>query len=221
MALTFIGNISSISADLSTGILSDITTYGGANSARNTLALFLVFVKRDANSNDTAIIIDNSTPLTVNQYSFSLPSQDGLFVGNMFAFNIWSAGTYTLNQCVYYTPTNSYYIVNAATTTQTPGGSNWTLITNVQATATGNASVQQGQFYAWSAAVVSSGALGDAMSDLAIRMVQGKCKNWDDAAQVLTGAALVEGAFLNFRRLNYVSAQQIIDYADAQISTSI
>ena len=220
MALTFVMDIENFSADLSTAVLTDLTVYGGSNPARSALALYIYFYKRSADLTDTQITIDNTSPTTANQWSFTLPQNDGVFVGSAYGFTIWSAGTYALNACVYYATDGKYYIANTSTS-QTPGGSEWTLITDILATVTGNSSVQQGQFYCWSSARSSSGALGDAMADLGNRIKEGKCKNWEGSGTVLNGAAAIESAFVNFRRTNYVSAQQIIDWVQAQTSLTL
>ncbi len=221
MALTFIFNIEGVSSDLSTAILTDLSVYGGANPDRDTLALYTYLYKRSADLVDTAIVLDNTSPLTVNQYSFSLPDQDGIFSGITFAFIKWQAGTYAQNDCVYYVTDGNYYIA-ASSTSSTPGSdASWTLITDILATCTGNASVQQGQFYAWSSAHSQSGPLGDAMADLGDLMRQGKCKSWEQSGAVMTGASAIESAFTNFRRANYTEAQKIIDWVQAQTALTI
>src|SRR5678815_1771804 len=75
-------------------------------------------------------IRDSTIPLTVTQWTFSLPTQDGNFVSILFGFNIWQAGVYTLGNCVY--KSGSYYRVNTASTSGTPGSSpDWTLINDI------------------------------------------------------------------------------------------
>lgn len=219
MAVTFVTDIENVSADLSIAYLVDLTTYGGGNPARNALALYLYLYKRDAQSNDTQISVDNSNPLTVTQWSFTLPSPDGIFVAVIFGFDIWQAGTYSNLDCVYYN--GAYYRANTATS-QTPGsGGNWTLITDILATCSGNATVEQSQTYNFSAARAEAGQLGDAMADLGNKIKDGKCKNWEEAAAVLTGAGLIESAWTNFRRGDYSNAQSIMDFVDAQTSLTI
>ena len=220
MALTYIFDIEGVASDLITALLTDLTIYGGSNPARNTLANYLYFYKRDVNLVDSQLTIDNSSPLTVNQYQFSLPTSDGVFVGVIFSFNIWSAGTYAQNACVYYSTNGNYYKANTSTS-QTPGGNQWDLITDILGTCTGNTTVQQGQFYAWSSAHAQTGILGDAMADLGQKLRDGKCRNWEDSANVITASAAIDSAFTNFRRTSYTTAQSIMDWINAQTSLTI
>lgn len=217
MPLTFVASITSVTADLNQGIVSDATVYGGSNPARNTLALYLLLYKRDVNSVDTQITIDNSQPLTAVQWTFALPIPDGLFVGIFIGASIWSAGTYATNSVVYYS--GSVYQANTSTS-QTPGGGNWTLVTDI-ATLIGNSNVQQSQVYMFSAARAQAGPLGDALQDLGPRIVNGVCKSWADAAAAITGGSLIESAWSNFRRADYINAQSIMDFVDAQTSLTI
>lgn len=212
--VTFVTDIEGESSDLTTGNLVDLTHY--SSPARNTLALFVYLYKRDASNVDTAIVIDNSLPLTATQWNFLLASVDGGYVAKVFGFNIWSAGAYVLNDCVYYN--GAYYIENnPATTMGVPGISpDWTVITDILGTCTGNSTVQQTTTYNFSVARASSGSIGDALADLGPRIKDGRCKNWEDAAGVLIGAGLIESAWTNFRRADYTEAQSIMDYVDAQ-----
>lgn len=219
MALTFVTYIGKTSADLSSSFLIDATVYGGANPARNTLALYIYLYKRAADNTDTQIVIDNSTPLTAVEWPFTLPAPDGIFVSMIFAFTIWSAGTFPNLSGVYY---NGAYYRSNKSTSGTPGASaDWDLITDIIGTFTGNSTVQQAQTYNFSADRARAGQLGDAMAALGQRMIAGLCKNWEDSAAVLTGAGLVESAWCNFRRTNYVDAQNIMDYVDANTSLTI
>lgn len=221
MALTFIADIQGWSADLNSAILVDETVYGGSNLARSSVALYLYFYKRSADLVDTQISVDNSQPLTVNQWTFTLPANDGVFVGILFAFPIWQAGTYNQNAAVYYQVNSNFYIANT-TTSQTPGsGGQWTLVTDVLGQITGISPIDQGQFYAWSSARSQAGPLGDAMADFGNSIKQGRCKNWEGASSIITGAAVIESAFTNFRRGNYVNAQQDIDWVQQQSSLTI
>lgn len=216
--IPFITDIENVSADLSVAYLQDITLY--STPARNTLALYVYLAKRDADNNDTFLTISNSAPLTATSWQFALPSQDGNFVSNIFGFNIWGAGTYAQNACVYYSANGNFYIANTSTS-QTPGGGQWTLITDVLATATNNSSVYQTQTYNWSSARAQTGQLGDAMATLGQLIIEGKCKSWENAGNVITAAAIVESAYVNFRRTDYSTAQKIIDWVDAQTALTI
>jgi len=220
MALTFVTAIQQVTVDLSHGYLVDYTVYGGSNVARNTLSIFVYIAKRDVNNNDTFLTIDNSSPLTATQWYFSMPAQDGNFVASIFAFNIWSAGSYTLNACVYYSPNSSYYIANTGTSSTPGADGTWTLITNILQTCSGNSSVQQAQTYNFSAAVAQAGALSLALADFGNNVKLGRYKSWEDAAQVLIGPALIQSALTNFRQGNYTNCQSIMDYVDAQTQTT-
>lgn len=217
--MVFLADIESVSVPLNLGYVTDLSSYGGSNPARNTLALFIYLYKRAADSTDTQITIDNSQPLTATQWSFTLPQQDGDFVALFFGFTIWSAGTYSNLACVYYA--GSYYIANTSTS-QTPGsGGNWTLITDILATCTNNASVQQSQIHMWSSARAEAGVIGDTLADLSQKIRDGKCSNWQDASAALTGAAMINGAFANWRRGDYVNAQKDMDFIDQQTAATL
>lgn len=210
MALTILTDIESVSADLTTANLVDLTTYGGSNAARNTLALYLYLYKRDATLSDTAITVSNSSPLSVTSWSFALAG-DGLYRAIVFAFPIWTAGTYTMNSCVYYN--GSYYMANTGTS-QTPGGANWTLITDILGTvlSLSGSGVTIGQTNNFTTAILESGAQGDALQDLGPSIKAGKCKDWNKAADILYWEGLIDSAWMNFERGDYAEAQEIVDF---------
>lgn len=217
--IVFLADIESVSVPLNLGYVTDLSSYGGSNPARNTLALFVYLYKRAADNTDIQITIDNSLPLTATQWAFTLPAQDGNFVAIIFGFDIWQAGTYNNLNCVYYA--GSYYVANT-TTSQTPGtGGNWTLITDILATCTGNASVEQTQIYMWSSARAEAGVIGDTLADLSEKIRDGRCSSWSDAGAALTGAAMINGAFANFRRGDYVNAQKDMDFIDQQTAATL
>lgn len=216
--ITFVLDIESVSADLSVGVVQDLTIYGSPNSARNTLALYLFLYKRDALSNDVAISVDNTTPLTVAQWPFTLPAADGIFIAVPMGITIWQAGTYANLAGVYY---NGVYYRSNKSTSGTPGVSiDWDVVTNLSVFI-GNSTVQQGQVYMFSSARSEAGSIGDSLADLGNKIIDGKCRNVDEAAAVITGAALIESAFVNFRRADYTNAQSIIDYVQRQTSLTI
>ncbi len=219
--MTFVEDIQNISAGLSTGQLVDISTYGGANPDRDQLALFNYFYKRDASMVDTQITLDNTSPLTVVAWDFALPAQDGLFVYITFGFPLWSAGSYTVGNCVYYVTGGAYYRA-LTTTSATPGTdpTKWALITDIlgEVLSLANSNVYITQGYAFSTAVAEAGPIGDAMASFGARFISGKCKSLNDAAIVTFGADLIESAWMNFRRSNYTEAQNIIDYVDQQFA---
>lgn len=219
MALPFVTYIGKTNADLSSSTLIDATIYGGANPARNTLAIYVALYKRDALNNDTQITIANTTPLTAIEWPFTLPAPDGVFVSMIFAFTVWTAGVHATMTGVFY---NGVYYRSNTSTSGTPGVSaDWDVITDIVGTFTGNATVDQAQTYNFSADRARAGQLGDSMAALGQRMISGQCKNWEEAAAVLTGCSLIESAWTNFRRANHVDAQNIMDYVDATTSLTI
>lgn len=219
-SIPFITSIQAESADNSAAILYDLTTdYGvGGNPARNTLALYLYLYKRDVELNDTAISVDNTNPTAVTQWSFSLAG-DGWYPAIVFGFKIWAAGTFTLNQCVYHS--GSYYKCNAASTTGTPGVSgDWTLITNIltEVLNLGSSNVYITQTNNFTTSTASSGPIADELADFGEKVMSGKCRDWNEAAKVLKGAALIQSALINHRRNDNQQAQEIIDYVNTQYS---
>lgn len=219
MALTFVATIEAVSADLNLGFVVDATVYGSPNPARNELALILLLFKRDVNQVDTAISVDNTSPLTVNQWSFTLPTPDGIFVGLFYGILLWQAGTYANLSVVYY---NGVFYRSDKSTSGTPGiSADWDVVTDYQSVFTGNSTVQQSQVYMFSAARAQAGPLGDALSDLGPSIKDGRCKDWQSAAAVITGGALIESAYACFRRADYINAQAIMDYVDATTSFTI
>ncbi len=218
--MVFLADIQNVESNLATAQLVDLTTYGGSNPDRDTLALYLYFYKRAADNTDTPLTIDNSSPDTVTAWDFALPSQDGNFVYIIFGFEIWSAGTYDLNDCVYHS--GVYYKANTSTS-GTPGASgDWDVITDILAEVlnlgSGNVTITQG--YAFSTAVAEAGPIGDAMATVGPRIVNGTCRNLNEVAGTLYGAALIESAWMNFRRQDYTEAQEIMDFVDQQFATS-
>lgn len=212
---TIVTDIENVSADLTTASLVDLTTWG--SPARNAVALYLYLYKRAADLTNTQLTVVNTSPLSVTSWSFTLTG-DGWYVAIVFAFPIWSAGTYTLNNCVYYN--GNYYVVNTASTTQTPGGGNWTLITDILATVLNlsNSNVTIGQTNNFTSAICEAGPLGDNLADLAPKIRAGKCKDINDAVRVLYGESLIDSAWMNFERGDNVEAQEDVDYINSAFS---
>lgn len=214
--MVFITAIENVSSDLATAELSDLSQYGGSNPDRNELALYAYLYKRDAQNNDTQITLNNDNPTTVAAWSFTLPAADGVFVAIIFGFYIWSAGTYPSGTCRYHS--GAYYKSNTSTSS-TPGtDGTWDVISDILAECTGNATVEQTQTYNWSAARSSSGPIGDALADLGPKIIRGKCRDWNDAAQVLQGAGMINSAYMNFLRGDYQDAQSVIDFVQANMA---
>lgn len=211
MALTILTDIENVSSDLSTGQLVNLTTYGGANAERNTLALYLYFYKRDAQLSNTAVTIDNTSPESVTAWSFSMAG-DGLYRAILFNFPIWVAGTYVLNNCVEY---NGVYYKANTTTTGTPGiSADWNTITDILAEVLtlSSSNVTIGQTNNFTTAIVEAGILGDNLQDLGPSIKAGKCRDINQAANVLWGEALIDSAWMNFERGDVAEAQEIVDF---------
>lgn len=209
-------NITQEAQDCLSAILEDSTAdYGvSGHPLRNQLALYVYLNKRSAALADTPVAIDNTTPLTSTRWTIALQG-DSWYPGIVFGFLIWSAGTYTQNQCVYYS--GSYYIVAVASTTETPGaGVQWTLITNILGTCLNlNTNVEQTQFNAFT---VCNGAVkaGASLQPLGQKIVNGSCKNWQDAANALFVGALVRSAKVNHLVIQDQDAQEIMDYVNSR-----
>lgn len=211
MALAVLTDIEDASSDLTTAVLVDLTVFGGANPARNTLAAYLYLYKRDASQTDTPVTVDNSSPLTVTSWSFALAG-DGWYRAILFYFPIWSAGSYVANNCVYYN--GAYYKANTSTSA-TPGSSpNWTLITDILGTVLNlsSSNVTVGQTNNFTTAILEAGVLGDMLQDLGPNIRSGKCRDINQAANVLYGEGLLDSAWMNFERGDCVEAQEMVDY---------
>lgn len=219
MPLTFVSDIESVSVPLNLGFVVDLTTYGGVNPARNELAVLLYLFKRDAINNDTAISVDNSTPLTATQWQFTLPTPDGNFVGTFLGVNIWQAGTYANLSGVY---SGGVFYRSNKSTSGTPGiSADWDVVTDPLGTFVGNSTVAQTQVYMWSSSRAEAGVIGDTLADLSEKIRDGRCSSWSDAGAALTGAAMINGAFANFRRGDYVNAQKDMDFIDSQTAATL
>lgn len=209
-SIPFVTQIQNESADLVTAELADLTTY--STPARADLALYLYLYKRDADSNDTAITIDNSDPTAVTAWEFDIASTDGWYVAIVFGFPIWSAGTYAANKCVYRAGT--YYKANTSTS-GTPGSSvDWDVITSIidEVLNLSSSGVYITQTNNFTTARSESGPIGDNMAQFGQIVKSGKPKNWEDAASVLFPDGLIESAWVNFRRGDNSQAQEIIDF---------
>lgn len=211
-SIPFVTAIENESADLVTGVLVDLTTYGGSNPDRSDLALYAYLFKRNANLEDTSITLVNTSPTTVNQWSFNLSLKDGLYVAIVFGFPIWSAGSFTADQCVYHD--GVYYKANTGTSEEPGTGSDWDTITDIldEILTLDGSGVYITQTNNFSTARSEAGKLGDNLAALGQKIVSGKCKNWEDAASSLYPAGLIESAWVNFRRGDNVEAQEIIDF---------
>jgi len=215
-SLPFITAITNVSADVTTAELQDLSTYGGALPQRDELALYVYLYKRDAQNNDTAITVLNSDPLTANTWQFTLNSSDGLYIAIVFGFPIWNAGSYILNDCVYYG--GDYYIANGATSGEPGISGDWDLITDIlsEVLNVGSANTYVTQTENFTTARLESGKGGDVLQALGQKIIQGKIKNSDDAASALFFGGMIESAWVNFRRGDSQDAQEIVDWLTGQ-----
>lgn len=209
-SIPFVTQIQNESADLVTADIVDLTTY--TTPARTDLALYMYLYKRAADLTDTSITVSNTDPENVESWEFSLSANDGWYVAILFGFPIWSAGSYAQYKCVYHS--GNYYKASTSTT-GTPGVSvDWVLITDILAEVLNlaNSGVYITQTNNFTTARSESGDLGDNLAALGQNIQSGKCKNWEDAASAIYPAALIESAWVNFRRGDNTEAQNIIDY---------
>lgn len=215
-SLPFITAIRNVSADVTTAEIQDLTTaYGGSNPDRDELALYAYLYKRDASLNDTAVSLANDLPLTASTWGFTL-NGDGWYVAIIFGFEVWQAGSYTLDQCVYH---DGSYWKATTTTSGEPGVSgDWDEITDIisEVLNLDSDNVYITQTNNFTTAIIESGKLGDQIQALGQKIIQGKVKNPNDAADVLFGASLVESAWVNHRRGDNQDAQEIVDYITGQ-----
>lgn len=213
--LPFITSIRNVSADVLTAEIQDLTVYGGTNPERTALALYLYLYKRDAQSNDVAVAITNDDPLNASTWGFAL-NGDGLYVGVLFGFPIWAAGSYILNDCVYHA--GSFYKANGATSGEPGVSGDWDVLTDIisEVLNLGSANTYITQTYNFTTAIAESGKVGNNLQALGQKIIQGQIRNSDDAATVLYGAGLIESAWVNFRRADYQDAQEIVDYITGQ-----
>lgn len=218
--ITLITAIISESSDCKTAIVQDLTTqYGqGSYPARNTLALYLILNKRSVDLVDTPIVIDNTAPLTVSQWSINLIG-DSWYPGIVIGVPRWSAGAYTINQCVYHVPTTSYY--KALTSTSVVPGSDptkWALITDILGSCLDlGTNVEQTQVNNFTACNGSVKA-GNVLQPLGQLVVNGSCKNWEDSANAMFIGSLVRSAKVNHLRIQDQDAQEIMDFVNNRFS---
>lgn len=219
MALSIQTDIENISSDIISAELTDLTVYGGANAERDEIALYTYLYKRNAQLVDTPVTINNNDPVNVLAWSFSLAG-DGWYRAVIFAFPVWVAGSYVLNNCVYH---NGVYYKANTSTTGTPGASaNWDEITDIlsEVLNLSNSNVTIGQTNNFTTANAEAYTIGDNLQDLGPKIRSGKCKNINDALTVLWGEALIDSSWYNFSRGDYPQAQEIIDFVNSQFANA-
>ena len=217
-SIPFITKIRNESADLLTAELVDLTEdYGvGGNAERSELALYLYLWKRDVELNDTEVTIDNTSPTTVTAWLFNLAG-DGWYVAIVFGFYIYSgAETYDEDDCVYYPTTGLYYkCLQDGTTGITPVaglGTEWEAIADILADVIdldSNVFITQTDNFTKAAGQKKS---GDILQPLGQKLINGKCRNWEDAASSLVVRGLLQSAQYNHQRSQNQNGQEIMDY---------
>lgn len=217
MSITYVTQIERESADGTTAVLKDYTSY--TSPARNALALFIKFVKRSAALVDTAITIDNSAPLSATEWTFNLAG-DGWYYATIFGFPIWSAGTYTVNQCVYYSVTQRYYQAKGTVSSVPTNTTDWNYLpdpTLIELTATNVEINNTHNFTSGQSEILT----GDQLEQLADEIIDGKPKDWEDTTIALLGLALLNGAWVKHYRVKNQQAQSIIDFIIQRYPTRI
>jgi hypothetical protein len=217
MALSIQTDIENVSSDLLTANLVDLTTYGGANALRSELALYIYLFKRASDLTDTQVTINNNDPLNVIAWNFTLAG-DGWYRAIIFAFPIWSAGSYVLNNSVFHDGT--YWKANTSTTSEPGTDGTFDEITDIlsEILNLSNTNVTIGQTNNFTTAIAEANTIANNLQDLGPKITRGKCKNINDAVTVLYGEGLIDSAWLNFSAGDYVEAQRIIDYVNSQLA---
>lgn len=217
-APTYVTDISEQSADLSTAVLFDLTNWGNSgNPARNTKALFLQLFKRDINNVDTAITIDNSSPLSVTQWNFQLAATDGNYPAVIFGYEIWSAGSYEAGNCVYYSVDGKYYQA-LSDTSAVPGSDEliWKTLTDPTSIENEeNTLVDVGYTMNFNTGHIEI-PISDELETLADKIESGKCRDVDQLLKSLKGVALLNGAWVNHWRIKDTQAQAIVDFVTSK-----
>lgn len=129
MANTLEFTIDSITADRTTAVLLDGTTY--SSPARTSTALYVTSYKMNADSTtaDTLTSVgNNASPISASLTQFNITlTVDGWYRFAIASIPVWTAGTYTIYRAVYY---NGNVYRATGTTSSTPGGAGWELITD-------------------------------------------------------------------------------------------
>lgn len=218
MPNSYVTLIEQESSDCTTAVLRDITDW--TSPLRNTRALFVKLVKRDASdpANDTPITIDNGLPLTAYFWNFNLIAGykgDGWHVATLFIYPLWSAGTYNTNNCVYHSDSGKYYRAKSdGVVAQPPNVLYWEELTDptsIAALANTNVDVIETHNFTTCKAEIP---VGDALESLADQIIDGVPKDWEDAGNSLIGLALLNGAWVKHYRVKNQAAQEIIDFVN-------
>ena len=216
--ITYITQIERESADGTTAVLKDYTTY--TTPARSDLALFLKLVKRSAELVDTDIEIDNSLPVTVTEWTFDLAG-GGWYYATIFGFLVWEAGSYDSNACVYYTPTERFYQANSDGVSSLPTDTgDWTELpdpTTIETTATNVEINYTHNFTTYDAEI----PVGDQLESLADQIIDGVPKDWEDTTLALLGLALLNGAWVKHYRVKNQQGQRIVDFVNQKYPSRI
>ena len=214
---TYITQIERESADCTTAIIKDYTDYGVDDApVRNTIGLFVKLVKRSASDPpiDTPVTIDNSSPLSVGQWTIDITNtKDGWYYMTLFGYPIWTAGTYDQNKCVLYSNGNCYRA--KATVSSLPTVSaDWELITDPTSTTIENLE-DSGIYLNSTHNFTTCNAeipVSDQLEILADQITDGRPKDWEDTTLALLGKGLLNGAWVNHYRVKNQKAQVVVDF---------
>jgi len=218
--ITFITQIERESANGTTAVLKDYTVY--TTPARDEIALFLKLVKRSAELVDTAITVDNNTPLTMTEWTFNLAG-GGWYYASLYGFPFWAAGTYDENNCVYYLDNGRYYRCLIDGVSAIPTDTDfWEDITDdptvIEEMDNTNVAVNfTHNFTTYDAEI----PVGDELESLADQIIDGVPKDWEDTTLALLGLALLNGAWVKHYRVKNQQGQRIVDFINQRYPSRI
>lgn len=215
---TYITQIERESSDCTTAIVKDYTDYGVGNApVRNTIGLFVKLVKRSAADPpvDVPVTIDNSAPLTVNQWTINITqTKDGWYYMTLFGYPLWAAGTYNKDKCVLYSNGNCYRAKANGVSSIPTVTADWELITDPTSTTIENLA-DSGIYFNNTHNFTSCNAeipVSDELESLADKISDGRPKDWEDTTLALLGSALLNGAWVNHYRVKNQRAQVVVDF---------
>lgn len=221
--ITYLTLIERESADGSTAVLKDYTSYGvDSVPDRNALALWIKFSKRSAQSVDNPVTMDNNTPVTVTEWTFNLAG-GGWYYATIYGFPVYAAGTYNENNAVHYATNGRYYRCKADGVVSIPTVSaDWEDITADPTVIEGyedtNVAINNTHnFTTYDAEIPVS----DVLEDLADQITDSNPKDWEDTTTALLGLALLNGAWVKHYRVKNAEGQVIIDFINQKYPSLI
>lgn len=215
---TYITQIERESADCTTAIVKDYTDYGIDDApVRNTIGLFVKLVKRSASDPpvDVPVLIDNTTPLTVSQWTISIAETgDGWYYMTLFGYPLWTAGTYSKDKCVLYSNGNCYKAKADGISSLPTVSADWDLITSptdstIEALENSGIYLNNTHNFTTCHAEIP---VSDQLEQLADQITNGRPKDWEDTTTALLGRALINGTWVNHYRVKNQRAQVIVDF---------